>query len=391
MAHIVVLGGSTAGLLAAYEIADLAGAEDSITMIAERGDFHAVSPPPWAAAPSATGQTALRFPLEPALARRGIGMRACGARHIDADKNCVELGDGTPLRYDFLIIANGPKPAFEEIEGFGPRGHTHSICHADHLASCASAWKALLEDPGPVIVGAAQEACCIAPAYETALQIAKELRRPGLRGRAPVTFVTPEPYIGELGLGAPADPGAFLPSAIREAGLRVICGARIDKVEADRMWLTAGMPACSQRLPFKFSLVMPPLRPIDALAGIPDLADAHGFIVVDQWLRNPRYRNIYAAGVAVRKQQSPAADRAAKPSTPYAAASMAGVVAQNVRDQIDGKAPARSATWNRMGLAQFGACGITLLEECAGRQHSEGFPQAPWVHASRCSSCDVAP
>ena len=43
----------------------------------------------------------------------------------------------------FLVIATGPKLAFEEVEGLGPDGHTHSICHVNHAVEAEKSWQEL--------------------------------------------------------------------------------------------------------------------------------------------------------------------------------------------------------------------------------------------------------
>lgn len=388
MAHVVVLGGSTAGLLAAYEIADLAGPDDRVTMVADRRVFCSPHAAPWVDTGGAR-QAPVSFPLEATLTRRRIAFAQQPADRIDPDERCIRLADGSTLGYDFLVIACGPKPCFDEIEGLGPDGYTHSICHADHLEACAAGWQALVADPGPVIVGAAQGAPCIGPAYDMALQIAAALRRAGVQHRAPISFVTPEPYVGELGLGGLADSPAVLASALADAGIGVLPAARIARVERTAMWIQAS-PDGAQRmlcLPYRFALVTPPLRPIDAVAGIPGLADERGAIIVDDFMRARRYPNIYAAGVAVAGGDIPECEK----RRPYVAGAMTSVVAQNIRDAIDGKRPGRTCTWTPMRLAHLGASGAAFIEEHEGGERAAGwFRSAGWTHMSQCATCDVA-
>ena len=61
-----------------------------------------------------------------------------------------------------------------------------------------------------MVVGAVQGASCFGPAYEYALTAVTDLRRRKIRDRAPMTFVTSEPYIGHLGLGGVGDTKSLL-------------------------------------------------------------------------------------------------------------------------------------------------------------------------------------
>ena len=63
----------------------------------------------------------------------------------------------------------------------------------------------LCANPRPIVVGASQGASCYGPAYEMAMLLDTELKRREIRHKVPITFVTPEPYIGHLGLDGVGD------------------------------------------------------------------------------------------------------------------------------------------------------------------------------------------
>ena len=66
--------------------------------------------------------------LASVLPKHGVAFSAAGAARVHADSNRVELGDGTFLDYDYLVIATGPELAFDEIEGLGPEKNSYSVC-----------------------------------------------------------------------------------------------------------------------------------------------------------------------------------------------------------------------------------------------------------------------
>ncbi|TAN56730.1 MAG: NAD(P)/FAD-dependent oxidoreductase [Betaproteobacteria bacterium] len=387
MAQVVIIGGGTAGLPTAYELAELARPGERITVVADRASFRAGTPAPWV-----TALGSVEFDLAQNLRRRGIGFTAAGARRLHPDRRQLELGDGKRLDYDYLVIAAGPRPAFEEIQGLGPRGYTHSLCHADHVAGCVRDWNRLVADPGPIIVGAVQGATCFAPAYESAFHMEHELRARKLLDRAPITFVTPEPYIGHLGVDGIGDSRARLESALRALGIGWIAGARVERIERGRMHVTEAGSGRIHALPFRYSVMMPPFRGIEAVAGIEGLTDARGFILIDEFLRNPKYPEIYAAGVTVASAAASAACVAAQAhKTAYLIESMVSAVARNIRDAIDGNAPGAGAEWNPVHLADLGASGLAFIADPApSLRPAHGVAAGDWVQMSRCAACDLA-
>ena len=52
-----------------------------------------------------------------------------------------------------------------------------------------------------------------------------------------MTFVTPEPYIGHLGLDGVGDTKGLLESAMRERHIKWITNAKVKKVEAGKMFV----------------------------------------------------------------------------------------------------------------------------------------------------------
>lgn len=391
MARIAIIGSGTGGLPVAYELADAARADDRITVISDAAAFRAGPPVPWLSAQCAT-RRAVEFPVAPGLTRKGIAFSAAGAKRVRPGRNQVELGDGSCLDYDVLVVAAGPKPAFEEIEGLGPNGHTQSLCHADHLPGCVRAWTRLLANPGPIVVGAAQGTSCFAPAYESALRMDADLRRRGLRNRAPITFITAEPFIGHLGVGGTADSQAMLEAELRAREIEWLTGVRILRVERGRMRVTRAdvdghLPA-PRVLAFKYALVMPPFRAIDALQGIDGLVNERGFVIVDEFHRNPKYRNIFAAGVTVEHTAAkPAVESHKAACMPEA---VAATVAKNILDHLDGKAPGHAVSWHPVRLADLGGFGLTFIADQKTASDAGSVSEGEWVHMTRCSCCDVA-
>ena len=300
MAHIVIIGAGIGGLPMAYEMRENARPEDKVTVITNNPRFHFVPSNPWIAVNWRTRDD-IEMELAPVLKRKKIDLIAVGAKRVHPEKNQVELDNGQNVDYDFLVIATGPKLAFDEIEGLGPKGHTHSVCHVDHAVEAEKSWQEFVKSPGPVVVGAVQMASCFGPAYEFAAIMDTDLRRRKIRDRVPMTFVTSEPYIGHLGLGGVGDSKGMMESALRSRHIKWICNAKTTKVEAGKMYVTEhnedGTPKKEHVLDFKYSMMLPAFKGIDAVFGIEGLTNPRGFILIDQHQRNPKFKNIYSARI----------------------------------------------------------------------------------------------
>mgnify|MGYP000275975342 CR=1 FL=1 len=201
MAHIVVLGAGTGGMPCAYELREHLGNDHQVTMVNEREYFQFVPSNPWLAV-GWRERGDITFDIRARLERKGIKFIAKRCDKIDAKANTLVLSDGEEVNYDYLVIATGPRLAFEEVEGAGPHGgHTHSVCTINHAEKAYEDYKQLLDEPGPIVVGAMPFASCFGPAYEFAFIMDTDLCKRKLRDKVPMVFVTSEPYIGHLGLG----------------------------------------------------------------------------------------------------------------------------------------------------------------------------------------------
>lgn len=388
MAHIVIMGAGIGGMPMAYEMAELARKGDRITVVSNTPNFHFVPSNPWVAVNWRTRDD-IEFPIGPYLAKKGIEFVATGVKRVHPQENRLELNDGSSLAYDFLVIATGPKLAFEEVEGLGPQGHTQSICHVDHAVQAARAWEQFVRDPGPVVVGAVQMASCFGPAYEFAMIMDTDLRRRKIRDKVPMTFITSEPYIGHLGLGGVGDSKGLLESAMRDRHIKWITNAKTTRIEADKIHVTEydedGKEKKQHEIPFKYGMMLPAFKGVDAVFGIEGLTNPRGFIIVDEHQRNPKYPNIYAVGVCVAippVEQTPVPTGA--PKTGYMIETMVTATAHNIRAELDGRQPTAKATWNAICLADFGDTGAAFvaLPQIPPR-NVNWFKEGAWVHLAK--------
>ena len=388
MAHIVVLGAGVGGMNMAYEMRESARTEDKVTVISNVPYFQFTPSNPWVGV-NWRKRSDITLDAGRYLGKKGIDFIPVGAVRVHPDRNQVELVDGRSIDYDYLVIATGPKLAFDEVPGLGPEGHTQSVCAVDHAEKSGQAWSAFVESPGPIVVGAVQGASCYGPAYEFAMIMDTDLRRRRIRDRVPMTFVTAEPYIGHLGLGGVGDSRGLMESALRERHIKWICNAKVSRVEAGRMLVAEhndkGEVIREHELPFAYSMMLPAFKGIDAVFGIEGLTNPRGFITIDAFQRNPTFRNVFSVGVCVAippVESTPVAT--GTPKTGYMIESMVTATAHNIRALLDGREPAEKATWNAICLADFGDTGAAFvaLPQIPPR-NVNWFKQGKWVHLAK--------
>jgi sulfide:quinone oxidoreductase len=372
----------------AYEMKARLGPSDRITVVNLGGAYSFVPSNPWVAV-GWRQREEIGVDLVPIFQKRGIELHPEGARKVHPAENRIELNDGGSIPYDYLIIATGPELAFDEVEGLGPSAHTQSICHVDHAEQAKLAVDQLVMTGGPAVVGAVQGASCFGPAYEFAFILDTALRRAKARDRVPMTFVTPEPYIGHLGLDGVGDTKGLLESALRERHIKWITNARLAKVEAGKAIVEevdeAGALKQAHELPFAFSMFLPAFRGIEAVRGIEGLTNPRGFVLTDRYQRNPKYPNVFGIGVAVAIPpvgKTPLA--VGVPKTGFMIESMVTATAENVAALIAGREPRAMATWNAVCLADFGDKGIAFVAQPQIPPRNVNWSSSgKWVHAAK--------
>jgi len=365
MAKIVVIGAGIGGIPMAFEMKEIARKGDEVVVVADTPTFHFVPSNPWVAV-NWRKPDDVKIELAPVFKKKGITFIQQKVTKVKPDGNQLELADGNTVDYDYLVIATGPKLAFDEIPGLGPQGHTQSVCHVDHAGESGEFWGKFVQDPGPIVIGAVQGASCFGPAYEYLFIAETDLRKRKIRDKVKMTYVTSEPYIGHLGLGGVGDTKGLLESELRDKHINWICNAKVDKIEAGMMYVTEvdenGQEKKKHELPFKHSMMLPAFKGVDAVFGVDKLVNPRGFILVDKHQRNPTYKNVYSVGVCIAippSEQTPVPT--GTPKTGYMIESMVTATAHNIREQLDGKEPSHEATWNALCLADFGDKGVAFL------------------------------
>ncbi|MBA4047462.1 MAG: pyridine nucleotide-disulfide oxidoreductase [Sphingomonas sp.] len=386
--HVVVLGAGLGGTIAAYEIRAALKGKARVTVVSKGEDYWFVPSNPWVAVGWREPE-ALRVHLPPVMAKHGIAYSGIGARKVHPEANRIELNDNSFIDYDYLVIATGPELAFDEIDGFGPDQHTVSICETDHAVAAFAKFEELCANPRPIVVGAAQGASCFGPAYEMAMTLDTELKKRKIRDKVPMTFVTPEPYVGHLGLDGVGDTKGLLESEMRQRHIKWITNAKVSSIDAGMMHVTEvnddGTDKKTHDLPFGWGMLMPPFRGIAAVRGVEGLSNPRGFILTDKHQRNPTHRNVFALGVCIAiPPTGPTPVPVGVPKTGFMIESMVSAIAANLKELHNGKEPTHEATWNAICLADFGDGGVAFVAQPQIPPRNTNWSSSgKWVHLAK--------
>ena len=389
MARIVVLGAGIGGISQVYELSQELGKQHDIVLIGDSDRFEFTPSNPWVAVGwRKEGQVCVDLPK--LMTKHGIEFHSIGAKRLHPDDNKIELNDGTEVGYDYLVIATGPKLAFEEVSGLGPDGgYTQSICKTGHADTSFVNFEKLVADPGPVVVGAAPGASCFGPAYEYIFILDTELKKRKIRDKVPMHFVTPEPYVGHLGLDGVGDTKSMMESELRDRHIHWTTNAKITSVTDGKISFTEvdedGKDKKQHELEFKHSMILPAFKGVDAIAGIEGLTNPRDFILIDEYQRNPKYNNIYSVGVCVAiPPVGPTPVATGAPKTGYMIESMVTATTHNIKDALNGLEPTAKGSWSAVCLADFGDSGVAFVAvPQIPPRNTNWASQGKWVHVAK--------
>jgi len=390
MAHIVVMGAGTGGMPAAYDLKHELGGSHEVTLINERDYFQFTPSNPWVGVGWRTRDN-ITFSIEKYVSKKGIKFIAGRVDEIDAANNKLTMEGGDTVEYDYMIIATGPKLFFDEVEGAGPDGgHTHSVCTVDHAEKFYAEYLKLIEKgSGHIVIGAMPFASCFGPAYEFALIVDADMRKRKIRDKYKMTMVTSEPYIGHLGLGGVGDSKGMLETELRNHHIQWITNAKTTKVEEGKMFVdeldAKGELYKNHEVEFDLAMMLPSFFGVDAVANVDGLCNPRGFVLIDDFGRNPKYNNIYSAGVCIAIPPVEATPvPTGTPKTGYMIESMVTSCVANIKAAIEGNEPHAEATWSALCLADMGDTGAAFLAiPQIPPRNVAWFKKGKWVHYAK--------
>ena len=178
-------------------------------------------------------------------------------------------------------------------------------------------------------------------------------------------------------------------AALRERHIKWITNAKTTEVEDGVLKCTEltedGVVRKQHELPFKFAMVMPAFKGIEAISGIEGLVNPRGFVLIDKKQRNPTYPNIFGVGVGVAippVEVTPVPTGV--PKTGYMIESMVTAAVQNIKALIEGREPTEEGTWNAVCLADFGDRGVAFVAQPQIPPRNINWSsEGHWVHVAK--------
>ncbi|MGG6293774.1 NAD(P)/FAD-dependent oxidoreductase [Leptolyngbya sp. AN02str] len=358
MANIVVIGAGLGGLPTAYELRHLLPAQHTVTLISEQPKFTFI-PGLVRVALDMAPLDHFQLELDPLAKQHGLEFVNSRVTVFDPHMKRITVENGQTVDYDYAVIATGPGFAFDQVPGLGPHGgYTHSICSASHALEAREAWLQFLENPGHLVVGAAPGAGCFGPAYEFILMADWILRRKGLRDKATLTLVTPEPYVGHLGVSGVTNAQELTEALLRKHDVEMIANTAITAIAPDHITLDDG-----RILPQTYAMILPAFRGVQFILNTPGLGNEKGFIPILPTQQHPHFPNIYALGVSVNLAQ-PDKPRVpiGMPKSGQMTEAMGMAVAHNIAVELGAMpAPLTVPTLEAICFAEFGKTGILYV------------------------------
>src|SRR5919197_2433243 len=177
---VVVLGSNFGGLTAALAVEHELRGDVDVQVISPRKRFVFNPSLIWLPFGKRNPQD-ITFPVEPTLARHGVDFVHSAATAIEPDGKRVQTTDGTWYGYDYLVIATGYRNDMSVVPGLVDNAVT--ITTLEDAVRAGEHWRRFREDPGEVVVAAAQGAGCFGAAYEFLFNISYQLRKAGLKRR----------------------------------------------------------------------------------------------------------------------------------------------------------------------------------------------------------------
>jgi NADH dehydrogenase FAD-containing subunit len=330
---VLVLGGNFGGLTAALSVKHELQGDVDVTVVSASDRFLFNPSLIWLPFGKRRPQD-ITFPLAPTFDSHQVDFVHAAATRIDPTTQQVETTTGS-YSYDYLMVATGYRNQGDVIPGLEVANSAYTITTLEDAIAAGEGWRRFLGDPGPVVVGATQGAGCFGAAYEFLFNLSYQLKKAGLRGKVPLTYVTAEPFLGHFGIGGLPGGEKLLGMFLRKEGIQAITGTAMTEVAPGKLLLADG-----RVLDFAYAMIVPPFLGQPVVHATPGLADAKGYVPVHDTYQSLADPKIYAVGIAAAVSVPwTTAVPVGVPKTGFPTEAQAHVAATNIAAQIRGEPP----------------------------------------------------
>lgn len=287
----IVIGGNFAGFTAALELKRKSSPNDQVMVIDKSSDFLFIPSLIWV--PFKRREVSdITIPKAQIFRRKGVEFLEAEALKVDPITQTVSTSKGD-YQYDQLVIATGPKVKYDVAPGVAE--HAHYVGTPTGAMKIRKSLDEFKKNPGAVVIGASQSAGCMGAGYEFLFNFEKWCRENGIREKVDIHWITPETFLGHFGIDGMAGAETMFKTFFKLFHIHFHTEVGIEKMDDDTVYLTDGT-----KLPYKFSMIMPPFVGVDFITNSPELhATPSGYVPVGEDYRHPEFPNIWAAGLAV--------------------------------------------------------------------------------------------
>lgn len=351
MKTTVVIGGSFAGMTAALEIKRKGKENHKVILIDKSPLFLFIPSLIWIP----FGRREMKdisFRKDAILAKKGVDFINAEAITVDTQTQVVKTDKGD-FKYDNLVIATGPKVKYDIAPGI--EEHAYYIGTPNGAMKIRKALEEFKKNPGPIVIGATQNAGCMGAAYEFLFNVEKWLREQNIRKKVELYWITPEDYLGHFGIdGMPLGESMFK-VFMKMFHIHFRTQVGVKEVTADSVILST-----DEVLSSKFTMLMPPFIGVDFVTNSPSLqATANGYIPVGDDYRHQTIPNVWAAGIAVDVKLPFISKKIpfASPKTGYPSDETGKIVAENIIRVANGRTDLKKKAWGKIPGVCIMDCG----------------------------------
>ena len=342
MKTTVIIGGNFAGITAALELKRKGKQNHKVILIDKSPLFLFIPSLIWVPFKRRDIKD-ISFRKDQLLKDRGVDFVLAEALQVDTVTHLVKTTKGD-FSYDHLVVATGPKVDFNVVPGI--KDHSYYIGTPEGAMKTRKALEEFKKNPGPIVIGATQNAGCMGAAYEFLFNVEKWLREQKIRKKVDLYWITPETYLGHFGIDGMPMGETMLKSFMKMFNIHYKTEVAVKEVTPDRVILSTG-----EEIESAFTMLMPPFVGVDFVQNSQGLTPTQtGYIPVKDSYQHQTLENVWVAGIAVQVDLpfTPGKVPFSSPKTGYPSDETGKIVAENIIRVTKGETKLKKKAWGKI-------------------------------------------